>query len=517
MAKVFAEFVGTFALVFTVCQDNVAGGSLGALSVASVLMVAVYALGSVSGAHFNPAVSFGVLLVWLSGQGDFQPVMACLYMGSQLLAGLAAGLLASTLWSSTLGGPSSTDARTAFAIEAGNMTHPATALGTPGHYSHATVFGTEVLYTALLVFVVLNVAICRDEGEKEKNHYFAISIGFVIVSGASAIGHISGCSLNPAVSAGVATSAAVFGDGASISGMALQFLLYTAAEMLGGALAFWLFAICRRHWLHASEDAHSDKEAEPSLASKLFAEFLGTYVLCLTVALVVVQAGHVPVVGVVGIASSLMVMIFSLAKVSGANFNPAVSLGLLLIGEMSLVNFASYVVAQLVGGCAAIGTAAVIERRKWRVALVADLSSRSKIVTLAKGSWGAIFGAEVFYTFLLVFVVLNVAVRDAPNQYYGMAIGFVIVAGGVASGGLSGGCFNPAVALSLDFAGMFSPPGAKYGRSLVYVAAELLGAALATAVYRTVSQREEQSEENVGERELLSRPNDSDCDDDGAL
>merc|ERR1719456_707025 len=58
---------------------------------------------------------------------------------------------------------------------------------------------------------------------------------------------------------------------------------------------------------------------------------------------------------------------------------------------------------------------------------------------------------ELLYTFMLCFVVLNVATAEdnAGNQYYGLAIGFVIIAGGYAAGNISGGAFNPAVALGV--------------------------------------------------------------------
>merc|ERR1719156_28558 len=77
--------------------------------------------------------------------------------------------------------------------------------------------------------------------------------------------------------------------------------------------------------------------------------------------------------------------------------------------------------------------------------------------------------AEFFYTFMLVFVVLNVAAaKKEANHWYGLAIGFVIVAGAYGAGAISGGCFNPAVAIVL------------------YTAAELLGAGLAAGLFKVV-------------------------------
>jgi len=76
----------------------------------------------------------------------------------------------------------------------------------------------------------------------------------------------------------------------------------------------------------------------------------------------------------------------------------------------------------------------------------------------------------------------------------------VIVAGGMAVGGLSGGCFNPAVALSIDLGGLFGSSGVKYGYSWAYAAAELLAAAVAAAIFSIVGM-EERSDDDGDEDE----------------
>merc|ERR1719359_43585 len=85
---------------------------------------------------------------------------------------------------------------------------------------------------------------------------------------------------------------------------------------------------------------------------------------------------------------------------------------------------------------------------------------------------------EFFYTFMLCFVVLNVACSKAnagKNQFYGLAIGFVIVAGAYGAGAVSGGCFNPAVAFGIDAASA----GLGFGWCIAYTLFELIGAACA--------------------------------------
>merc|ERR1719392_251872 len=93
---------------------------------------------------------------------------------------------------------------------------------------------------------------------------------------------------------------------------------------------------------------------------------------------------------------------------------------------------------------------------------------------------------ETLYTFMLCFVVLNVAAAkknvQEKNQYYGLAIGFVIIAGAYGAGAVSGGCFNPAVALGIDM----SSAWLGFGWCLPYIGCELAGAALAAALFKVV-------------------------------
>merc|ERR1719409_1538072 len=107
----------------------------------------------------------------------------------------------------------------------------------------------------------------------------------------------------------------------------------------------------------------------------------------------------------------------------------------------------------------------------------------------SKGFGGLAAGlCEMLYTFMLCFVVLNVAAarkyqgEGNGNQWYGLAIGFVIVAGAYGAGVVSGGCFNPAVAIGIDT----SSAGLGFGWCLAYTIFELLGAVLAAAAFKVV-------------------------------
>lgn len=261
---------------------------------------------------------------------------------------------------------------------------------------------------------------------------------------------------------------------------------YSAFEILGALIACGIFAFCRMHG--------KIKNGKPSLPSKLLAEFIGTFVLCMTVQFVVNAPSSV--IGAVGIACSLMVMIYSLGAVSGANFNPAVSFGLLLNGSLPFVDFALYVVVQLLGGLFAVFVVWMV-LTKLGVALVVRHST-GEVSGVTGGDWFSILVAEFLFTTMLVFTVLNVAVADGGNQYYGLAIGFVIVVGAASVGSISGGCFNPAVAVSLDAAAWWSGEEADFGWSWLYFLVELGAGALAVGLFKMVRCDDGEKEEYSG-------------------
>jgi len=205
-------------------------------------------------------------------------------------------------------------------------------------------------------------------------------------------------------------------------------------------------------------------------------EFLGTYLLVLTVGANVLTGS--PTWAVLSIASVLMVAIFALASVSGANFNPAVSLALFMNGGMKASTMAMFWASQLAGGIAAGLSATAV----W--------GEFKNFGPVGEYTWVEAGAIEVLYTFMLCFVVLRVAVAEVNSdhsEYFPIAIGFVVVAGGYAAGGISGGAFNPAVAFGLDVA------TAKFGfyHCLVYTVFEFVGAALAVAVHMTVDSRKD--------------------------
>src|SRR6201996_2483009 len=145
--------------------------------------------------------------------------------------------------------------------------------------------------------------------------------------------------------------------------------------------------------------------------------------------------------------AALMVMIYAGGHISGGHYNPAVTMGALVRGRIGIGDAIPYWIAQVVGGV----VAGVIARAVVNPAAVSTL-------TLSGHAEAAAAVVELLLTFALSYVMLNVATsKDQPgNGFFGLAIGFTVVAGAFAVGGISGGVFNPAVALGGATAGVFA-------------------------------------------------------------
>lgn len=207
----FSELTGTFFLVLTVGYNVLQKTALAPVSIGAILMAMIFATGKVSGGHFNPAVTIGVAL---RGGGGFDAVKIMGYMGCQILGGFIAGFIYMHNLGATF------------------------TLGPGAGYSLMSVLVVEVLFSAALVFVVLSVATTQQD---DGNWYYGLAIGFTVMASAFAIGPISGCSLNPAVTIGVMFSHFFHTGNLMIS----RLLVYTIAPCLGATLAVILFNVVR--------------------------------------------------------------------------------------------------------------------------------------------------------------------------------------------------------------------------------------------------------------------------------
>ncbi len=193
-------------------------------------------------------------------------------------------------------------------------------------------------------------------------------------------------------------------------------------------------------------------------------EFIGTFFLVLAVGLAGSQA-----LGAVAIGGILMVMIFMGGHISGAHYNPAVSLAVLMRGKMAAKDLIPYWVAQIAAGVAAallvryvfVGTAQN----------TGDIPPEKLVVALLN---------EFLFTFALALVVLNVATAKGTsgNSFYGLAIGFTVVAAAIAGGRFSNGAYNPAVGTGLILMGV------PMKLIWLYLVGPLAGGAVAAIVFK---------------------------------
>jgi len=345
------------------------------------------------------------------------------------------------------------------------------ALG--ANVTYGSAFLAELVVTFALCSVVLHTATTKAQAN---NSYYGLAIGFTVLSGAISVGPISGGAFNPAVG----FMPVLYGDDA-----AADCWIYFAGPLLAGILAGLFFRIC------AVEDYTETPSKRQSDIACFLIETFGTMFLCFTVG---TAAGGTSVLAPLSIGSALMVMVYMGGAVSGAHFNPAVTLALLLRtafgpthDEFALRRAAFYVPAQILG--AALGTFFA-----WGV------MGGNKFVGYPyypwlppeKGAGPGILG-ELLGTFLLAYVVLNVAtVKNlAGNSFFGLAIGMVVTSMACAIGPITGGAFNPAVGLIGAFAG-----GANdlIGRIWIYWIGCPLGAALAAAFFRLQNHEEFQTD-----------------------
>jgi aquaporin Z len=198
--------------------------------------------------------------------------------------------------------------------------------------------------------------------------------------------------------------------------------------------------------------------------NKYITELIGTFFLVLTVGCTVI---HKEPAAPAAIGAVLMVMIFAGGHISGGHYNPAVTLGVWLRGRCDTKDVGPYMLAQFIGALLA-------------ALAVADLVGYPELKGPGPNVGGALL-AEFLFTFALVYVVLNVATSKdtAGNSFYGLAIGMTVMVGAFAVGGISGGAFNPAVALGVTIMRLSA-----WSNIWIFLVANFLGGAAAAYVFR---------------------------------
>ncbi len=207
------------------------------------------------------------------------------------------------------------------------------------------------------------------------------------------------------------------------------------------------------------------------MTRKLIVELIGTFFLVLTVGQTVIGAKpEFAAMAPLAIGSALMVMIYAGGHISGGHFNPAVTLAVWVRGKCTNVEMTGYMVVQFVGGAAA-------------AAAVLFLKGKTLATTSMPESIPAALLAEFLFTFALCYVVLNVATAKGTegNSNYGLAIGFTVLIGAYSVGSISGGAFNPAVALGITLMGMTVPTNI-----WIFLVADFLGGLAAGLLFNAL-------------------------------
>ncbi|MDD5236482.1 MAG: aquaporin [Candidatus Omnitrophica bacterium] len=202
-------------------------------------------------------------------------------------------------------------------------------------------------------------------------------------------------------------------------------------------------------------------------------EFIGTFFLLFVIGLCVIEPGGAGAMAPLAIGTILMVMVYAGGHISGGHYNPAVTLGVWLRGKCQVKDVPFYMLAQILGGSAAS-------------LLVLKIKGSNPIIAATPNVLNALL-AELIFTFALVYVVLNTATskKTAGNSYYGLAIGFTLMAAAYAIGNISGCAINPAVAIGLTVMGLSS-----LSNLWIFIVANLAGGALAAAVFKITNPQE---------------------------
>ncbi|MER0202605.1 MAG: porin [Nitrosomonas sp.] len=202
--------------------------------------------------------------------------------------------------------------------------------------------------------------------------------------------------------------------------------------------------------------------------NKFIVECIGTFFLVLTIGLTVIP-GSAGVIAPLAIGSVLMVLVYAGGHISGAHYNPAVTLAVLIRGKCTMADVPVYLTAQILGAVAGALTAQFL----------VGSGTAAGAIDVTKS-----LIAEFLFTFALAYVVLNVATSKGTsgNSFYGLAIGFVVMAGAFSVGGISGGAFNPAVAIAAPLMGLMD-----WNNIWIHISADFAGGALAAIVFNILN------------------------------
>jgi len=204
---------------------------------------------------------------------------------------------------------------------------------------------------------------------------------------------------------------------------------------------------------------------------KYLVEFIGTFFLVFTIGMTVIEPGA-GAFAPIAIGTILGVAIFAGGHISGGHYNPAVTLAATIRGACQRGDAIGYWIAQLVAATVAAFVVCYLKG-----------AGMDEVAPMAPAVGPALV-AEFLFTFALCFVVLNVATAKGTsgNSFYGLAIGSTVMVGAFAVGGISGGAFNPAVALGISILGLSA-----WSSIWIFLVANLAGGVVAAVTFKFVN------------------------------
>lgn len=241
LANYAAEGIGTFIFALTVAlvginnphQPDRPETNITALPIAFMLMCMVFTFGYISGGHFNPAVTFAVLIA--KRDNVFK---ALLYMACQTGAAFGAGVVALIIVGDK-------------GIIVPNVKDNDSTFIRKGLFA-------ELIYTFALATVVLHVACSKQRA----NFFYGFAIGMTVCAGICAVGGVSGGAFNPAIATGLQFAVCLNGN----CNFILHTWLYWLSPMIGAGLAALLFLIMDTGDRHDDATAKTATEMQPSPA-----------------------------------------------------------------------------------------------------------------------------------------------------------------------------------------------------------------------------------------------------------
>ena len=202
---------------------------------------------------------------------------------------------------------------------------------------------------------------------------------------------------------------------------------------------------------------------------KYLTEFIGTFFLVLIIGL-----SKNPL----AIGFGLTILVYMGAHISGAHYNPAVSLAMLMRKEINIDDFIKYISSQVLGASLA---AYVVSIMMSNMIVQPDLQEPVAVILIA----------ELLFTYLLVFVILNVATHPnlEGNSFYGFAIGLTVMTGAYCVGPLTGGVFNPAVSIGPSLIDLITGNGISQHFLWYYLTAPVVGSVLAVIHFNFILKK----------------------------